>query len=43
MYEAQLPKEWAFIAKDCGAVAIIAATAEILEKCKELPGRGADA
>ncbi|HVY44742.1 MAG TPA: long-chain fatty acid--CoA ligase [Minicystis sp.] len=36
MYEAQLPKEWAFIANDCGAVAVIAATPEILEKAKEL-------
>ncbi len=36
MYEAQLPKEWAFIAKDCGAVAVIGATSEILEKCKKL-------
>src|SRR4051812_16258285 len=26
MYEAQLPKEWAFIANDCGAVLVIAAT-----------------
>jgi long-chain acyl-CoA synthetase len=37
MYEAQLAKEWAFIAEDCGAVAVIAATKEIYEKCKELP------
>src|SRR5262245_25073704 len=26
MYEAQLSKEWAFIASDCGAVALVAAT-----------------
>jgi long-chain acyl-CoA synthetase len=37
MYEAQLPKEWGFIADDCGAVAIVAATKEIYEKAKELP------
>jgi long-chain acyl-CoA synthetase len=36
MYEAQLAKEWAFIANDCGAVAIIAATKEIYEKSREL-------
>jgi long-chain acyl-CoA synthetase len=37
MYEAQLAKEWAFIADDCKAVAVIAATDEIYKKCKELP------
>lgn len=37
MYEAQLPKEWAFIADDCSAVGVVAATKEIYEKCKELP------
>jgi long-chain acyl-CoA synthetase len=36
MYEAQLPKEWAFIMNDCTAVAVIAASAEIYAKCKEL-------
>jgi len=36
MYEAQLAKEWAFICNDCSAVAVIAATPEIYEKCKEL-------
>jgi long-chain acyl-CoA synthetase len=36
MYEAQLPKEWAFICNDCSAVAVIASTAEIHEKCREL-------
>jgi long-chain acyl-CoA synthetase len=36
MYEAQLPKEWAFIANDCAAVAVVAATKEIHEKAKEL-------
>ncbi len=37
MYEAQLPKEWAFICSDCEAVAVIAATDEIFEKAKALP------
>src|SRR5580700_8070123 len=32
MYEAQLAKEWAFIADDCSAVAMVTATAEIHEK-----------
>src|SRR5579864_2668941 len=36
MYEAQLPKEWAFIADDCKAVAVVAATQEIYEKAQEL-------
>ncbi len=36
MYEAQLPKEWAFIANDCKAVAVIVATAEIQGKFNEL-------
>jgi len=36
MYEAQLPKEWAFIANDCGAVAVVTATKEIYEKAKDL-------
>lgn len=36
MYEAQLSKEWAFIANDCGAVAFVAATKEIAEKAKEV-------
>src|SRR5262245_40453057 len=36
MYEAQLAKEWAFIIHDCEAVAVIAATGEIYEKCKEI-------
>lgn len=36
MYEAQLPKEWAFIVKDCDAVAMIAATDEILKKAEEI-------
>ena len=36
MYEAQLAKEWAFICNDCNATAVIAATDEIYEKCKEL-------
>lgn len=36
MYEAQLPKEWAFIINDCEAVAMIAATADILKKVEEI-------
>src|SRR6185436_1990932 len=36
MYEAQLPKEWAFIANDCGAVGFVAATPEIAAKAKEV-------
>lgn len=36
MYEAQLPKEWAFIANDCSAVALVAATKEIASKSKEV-------
>lgn len=37
MYEAQLEKEWAFIIHDCEAVAVIAATQEIHEKCQKIP------
>ena len=36
MYEAQLSKEWAFIANDCSAVAIISATKEIHDKVQEI-------
>ncbi|MBK8252086.1 MAG: long-chain fatty acid--CoA ligase [Polyangiaceae bacterium] len=32
MYEAQLSKEWAFIANDCSAVGLVAATKEIADK-----------
>lgn len=32
MYEAQLPKEWAFIANDCEAVALVTASQEISDK-----------
>ena len=39
MYEAQLAKEWAFIAEDCSAVGVVAATKEIYEKCLELPAK----
>ncbi len=39
MYEAQHAKEWEFIGNDCSAVAIIAATPEIQERCKELRER----
>jgi long-chain acyl-CoA synthetase len=34
MYEAQLPKDWEFIVKDCEAKAVIAATDAIVEKTK---------
>ena len=34
MYEAQLPKEWEFIIKDCEAKAVITATEAIVEKTK---------
>jgi long-chain acyl-CoA synthetase len=37
MYEAQLPKEWEFIADDCGAVAIIVASEKIYDKAKKIP------
>lgn len=36
MYEAQLPKDWEFIAKDCDAKAMIVATDAICEKAKGL-------
>jgi long-chain acyl-CoA synthetase len=36
MYEAQLAKEWAFIANDCNAVAFVAATKEIAAKAPEV-------
>ncbi|MBX3225342.1 MAG: long-chain fatty acid--CoA ligase [Labilithrix sp.] len=35
MYEAQLPKDWEFIVKDCDAKALIVATDAIVEKTKE--------
>jgi long-chain acyl-CoA synthetase len=34
MYEAQLPKDWEFIIKDCEATAFVAATDAIAEKAK---------
>src|SRR4051812_14719951 len=34
MYEAQLPKDWEFIVKDCDAKALIVATDAIVEKTK---------
>jgi long-chain acyl-CoA synthetase len=44
MYEAQLPKDWEFIIRDCEAKAVIAATDAIAEKCKpyldSIPGLG---
>jgi long-chain acyl-CoA synthetase len=39
MYESQTEKEWAFIVRDSGAKVLIAATAEILDKTKDLPGQ----
>lgn len=36
MYEAQNPKEWEFIAKDCDAKVLIAATEEIVSKTRPL-------
>jgi long-chain acyl-CoA synthetase len=36
MYEAQLPKEWAFICDDAGATVLISATAEIHARCCEV-------
>lgn len=36
MYEAQHPKEWAFIANDCGAVAFVAATKDIAKKADDV-------
>ncbi len=35
MYEAQLPKDWEFIVKDCSAKALIVATDAIAEKTKD--------
>jgi long-chain acyl-CoA synthetase len=37
MYEAQLPKEWAFICDDASAVVIVGSTADIYARCRELP------
>ena len=34
MYEAQLPKDWEFIVKDCEAKALVCASDAIVEKCK---------
>jgi long-chain acyl-CoA synthetase len=38
MYEAQLPKDWEFIVKDCEAKALVVATDAIAEKCKPFLG-----
>lgn len=38
MYEAQLPKEWEFIIRDCEAKAVIVATDAIGQKCKSFLG-----
>jgi len=34
MYEAQHPAEWEFIVRDCEAVAVVAATARITNRCR---------
>ncbi len=36
MYEAQLPKDWEFIVKDCDAKALIVASDAIAEKCQSM-------
>src|SRR5262249_10045152 len=36
LYEAQSAKEWAFIANDCGASLIVAASQAIYDRCKSL-------
>lgn len=38
MYEAQQPKEWAFICDDCAAVALVGSTADVYARCRELSG-----
>ncbi len=38
MYEAQLPKDWEFIVKDCEAKALVVATDAIAEKTKDFIG-----
>src|SRR4029079_6568649 len=38
MYEAQLPKDWEFIVRDCDAKALVVATAGIADKtCESSP------
>jgi long-chain acyl-CoA synthetase len=37
MYEAQHPKEWAYICGDSSAVAVLGATNDIYEQCRALP------
>jgi len=39
MYEAQNPKEWEFITKDCDAVALVAGSAKVLEGCKKVAAK----
>ncbi|HRE90342.1 MAG TPA: AMP-binding protein, partial [Myxococcota bacterium] len=36
MYEAQLPKEWEYILKDCGAKVLLVANDKIDEKCRPM-------
>ena len=38
MYEAQLPKEWEYILKDCGAKVLLVANAQIAEKTRSMLG-----
>lgn len=38
MYEAQQPKEWAFICDDCTAAVLVGATADVYARCRELSG-----
>lgn len=37
MYEAQKPKEWAFICKDCSAVALVAGSPKVYDAALQLP------
>jgi long-chain acyl-CoA synthetase len=37
MYEAQSPKEWEFIANDCGASLVVAGSKKVLDIAKDLP------
>lgn len=39
MYEAQSPKEWEFIAKDCEANAVIAGSKKVYDIAKDLPSK----
>ncbi len=39
MYEAQLPKEWEYILRDCGAKVLLVANAKIAEKTRPMLGK----